>query len=230
MRSPESLAPFEAALAAVDGARAGRARPRHRHRRAARRCRCAAFPTRRSSASISPRACSREARANAAGRRVRGRVATRGRRCRSRTASFDLVTLANMIPFFDELAACVAPGGSVLFAFSVGAETPIYVPPERLRAELAERGFTDFAEFAPAAGRHSQRASVSVDRKGRSRHGDTGPDVLPIGARPPAVLPLRSHRRCRAPPASVARHRAGRVARAGIEPATPRFSAVCSTN
>jgi hypothetical protein len=32
----------------------------------------------------------------------------------------------------------------VLFAFSSGADTPIYVPPERLRAELERRGFTDF--------------------------------------------------------------------------------------
>ena len=45
---------------------------------------------------------------------------------------FDLVSLANMIPFFDELARVTAPGGSVLFSFSGGAETPIYVPFERL--------------------------------------------------------------------------------------------------
>ena len=56
-----------------------------------------------------------------------------------------------MIPFFDELARVLAPGGCALFAFSVGAETPIYVPPERLRAELAARGFTDFADFAAGA-------------------------------------------------------------------------------
>ena len=63
-------------------------------------------------------------------------------------AAFDLVTLANMIPFFDELARVTAPGGSVLFSFSGGPDTPIYVPFERLRTELARRGFTDFAEFA----------------------------------------------------------------------------------
>lgn len=67
-------------------------------------------------------------------------------------ASFDLVTLANMIPFFDELERVVAPGGSVLFAFSVGASTPIYVAPERLRAELGQRGFTDFADFEAGEG------------------------------------------------------------------------------
>ena len=48
--------------------------------------------------------------------------------------SFDLVTLANMIPFFDELARVTAPGGAVVFSFSGGAETPIYVSSERLRA------------------------------------------------------------------------------------------------
>ena len=67
-------------------------------------------------------------------------------------ASFDLVTHANMIPFFDELARVVRPGGQVLFAFSGGEETPIYVPFERLRAELERRGFMDFAEFAAGHG------------------------------------------------------------------------------
>jgi SAM-dependent methyltransferase len=67
-------------------------------------------------------------------------------------ASFDLVTHANMIPFFDELARVVRPGGQALFAFSGGAETPIYVPFERLRAELERRGFMDFAEFAAGNG------------------------------------------------------------------------------
>jgi SAM-dependent methyltransferase len=66
--------------------------------------------------------------------------------------SFDLVTLANMIPFFDELARVVAPGGTVVFGFSGGAGTPIYVAPERLRAELGRRGFAEFAEFAEGAG------------------------------------------------------------------------------
>jgi ubiquinone/menaquinone biosynthesis C-methylase UbiE len=66
--------------------------------------------------------------------------------------AFDLVTLANMIPFFDELARVVAPGGAALFAFSLGPETPIYVPPTRLRRELARRGFTEFADFSAGAG------------------------------------------------------------------------------
>jgi len=67
-------------------------------------------------------------------------------------ASFDLVSLANMIPFFDELARVVAPGGSVVFSFSGGAGTPIYVSPEVLRRELSPRGFTDFADFAAGMG------------------------------------------------------------------------------
>jgi ubiquinone/menaquinone biosynthesis C-methylase UbiE len=66
--------------------------------------------------------------------------------------SFDLVLLANMIPFFDELARVVAPGGYVVFSFSAGPETPIWVPPERLRRELGERGFTDFADFRAGGG------------------------------------------------------------------------------
>ncbi|MDP8910655.1 MAG: class I SAM-dependent methyltransferase [Actinomycetota bacterium] len=67
-------------------------------------------------------------------------------------ASFDLVTLANMIPFFDEIARLVAPGGHAIFAFSDGPTTPIYVRPERVRRELAARGFTEFAEFAAGTG------------------------------------------------------------------------------
>ena len=66
--------------------------------------------------------------------------------------SFELVTHANMIPFFDEVARVLAPGGHALFAFSSGAETPIYVPSQRLRDELARRGFTEFAEFDAGRG------------------------------------------------------------------------------
>jgi ubiquinone/menaquinone biosynthesis C-methylase UbiE len=66
--------------------------------------------------------------------------------------SFELVTHANMIPFFDEVARVVAPGGQALFAFSSGPTTPIYVPPERIRDELGRRGFTDFAEFEAGRG------------------------------------------------------------------------------
>jgi ubiquinone/menaquinone biosynthesis C-methylase UbiE len=68
------------------------------------------------------------------------------------SGSFELVSLANMIPFFDELARVTAPGGSVVFSFSGGPNTPIWVPPERLRAALAPRGFSDFAEFQAGSG------------------------------------------------------------------------------
>jgi SAM-dependent methyltransferase len=66
--------------------------------------------------------------------------------------SFDLVTLGNMIPFFDELARVAAPGGRLMFFFSGGAQTPIYVPPERLRRELEARGFAEFAELSAGRG------------------------------------------------------------------------------
>jgi ubiquinone/menaquinone biosynthesis C-methylase UbiE len=67
-------------------------------------------------------------------------------------ASFDLVAHANMIPFFDELTRVLAPGGYALFAFSGGAQTPIYVSPQTLRGELERRGFTDFAELSAGRG------------------------------------------------------------------------------
>lgn len=65
---------------------------------------------------------------------------------------FDLVAHSNMIPFIDEVARVLRPGGWTFFAFSGGAGTPIYVPPERLRHELERRGFTDFAEIAAGRG------------------------------------------------------------------------------
>ena len=68
------------------------------------------------------------------------------------SGSFQLVTLANVIPLFDELFRLVAPGGQVLFSFSAGPETPIWVPPERLRNELSRRGFSDFADFQAGSG------------------------------------------------------------------------------
>jgi len=67
-------------------------------------------------------------------------------------ASFELVAHANMIPFFDELARVLKPGGQTVFAFSGGADTPIFVPAEKLRSELARRGFTDFADFSAGRG------------------------------------------------------------------------------
>jgi ubiquinone/menaquinone biosynthesis C-methylase UbiE len=66
--------------------------------------------------------------------------------------SFDLVAHSNMIPFLDEVARVLRPGGWTIFGFSSGADTPIWVKPERLRAELERRGFTDFAEIAAGRG------------------------------------------------------------------------------
>ena len=75
---------------------------------------------------------------------------------------FDLVVLSNMIPFSDELARVVTQGGTLVLSFSRGAETPIYVAPERLRRELASRGFTEFAEFSaePATALLAKRVRV----------------------------------------------------------------------
>jgi ubiquinone/menaquinone biosynthesis C-methylase UbiE len=67
-------------------------------------------------------------------------------------ASFDLVTLNNMIPFFDELARVTAPGGYVAIAYSMGPKTPIWVPQERVRDELQRRGFLHVADFAAGGG------------------------------------------------------------------------------
>jgi SAM-dependent methyltransferase len=74
-------------------------------------------------------------------------------------SAFEVVGLANMIPFFDELARVVAPGGYAVFGFSSGPGTPIYVPPDRVRAELERRGFADFREV------DAGRASAVVARK-----------------------------------------------------------------
>ena len=68
------------------------------------------------------------------------------------SGAFELVTLQNMIPFFDELARVTAPGGAVVIAFSAGAETPIYVPAARLRDELGRRGFSEFADVSAGRG------------------------------------------------------------------------------
>ena len=67
-------------------------------------------------------------------------------------ASFELVLLSNMIPFFDELARVAAPQGHLVVAYSGGAGTPIYVPPARLRRELGRRGFAEFAELSAGRG------------------------------------------------------------------------------
>lgn len=67
-------------------------------------------------------------------------------------AEFQLVILLNMIPFFPELARVTAPGGTAVLAFSAGAQTPIYVPPATLQAQLQPLGFDRFEELAAGAG------------------------------------------------------------------------------
>ena len=63
-------------------------------------------------------------------------------------ASFDVVALNNMIPFFDELARVAR--GHVAIAFSMGDQTPIYVPLDRVRRELEARGFVHVGDFGVA--------------------------------------------------------------------------------
>lgn len=67
-------------------------------------------------------------------------------------ASFELVVLMNMIPFFPELARVLAPGGAVVFASSSGPGTPIYVSPQRLRERLAPLAFGGFEELTAGTG------------------------------------------------------------------------------
>jgi len=67
-------------------------------------------------------------------------------------AAFDLVTLNNMIPFFDELARVTAPGGYVAIAYSMGPNTPIWVPLDRVRDELQRRSFLHVADFEAGSG------------------------------------------------------------------------------
>jgi SAM-dependent methyltransferase len=152
-RMPDSLAPFETALAAVDPPPA-RALDLGTGTGAAARAVAERFPEAEIvGADLSERMVEEARRKlppELAGR-VRFETADASA-LPYETGSFELVTLSNMIPFFDELERVVAPGGHVLFAFSGGAGTPIYVPPERLRGELSERGFTEFAEFAAARG------------------------------------------------------------------------------
>jgi ubiquinone/menaquinone biosynthesis C-methylase UbiE len=66
--------------------------------------------------------------------------------------AFQLVALNNMIPFFDELARVTAPGGRVAIAFSRGPETPIWVPLDRVRAELEKRNFAHITTFSNGLG------------------------------------------------------------------------------
>jgi len=65
---------------------------------------------------------------------------------------FDLVILLNMIPFFDELVRVTAPEGAIAFVSFSGPDTPIWTPPETLRARLGPHGFDRFDDFAVGEG------------------------------------------------------------------------------
>jgi ubiquinone/menaquinone biosynthesis C-methylase UbiE len=92
-----------------------------------------------------------EARTRASGPRQRYDVADAARLPYG-DGAFELVALNNMIPFFDELARITAPGGTVAIAFSSGPSTPIYVPLERVRAELQRRNFSHVTTFSSGPG------------------------------------------------------------------------------
>lgn len=76
--------------------------------------------------------------------------------------AFDLVVLLNMIPFFDELARLAAEDGTILFAFSAGPETPIYISTDRLREGLEPYGFDELQEVEAEGG-----TAVLARRSGR---------------------------------------------------------------
>jgi ubiquinone/menaquinone biosynthesis C-methylase UbiE len=67
--------------------------------------------------------------------------------------AFELVVLLNMIPFYDELARVTSPGATIVLTYSRGDETPIWVPLEQARGELAHRGFGQSREIVAGAGK-----------------------------------------------------------------------------
>ena len=173
-RGEDSFKPFEVALAASTG----RCATRSISARAPARARSgssSASRKRTSSAPTSPRRCS-----SARGRRSRPRASS-GRTPRDlpfADESFDLVTHANMIPFFDELARVVRPGrlGSVRL-LGRGRDADLRAartPARRARAPRfrrlcgLRRRQREVSARAEALGSMAQR---------RSRRGSTGPDV-----------------------------------------------------
>jgi malonyl-CoA O-methyltransferase len=162
MRSPEHLAPFERALQAIDHA-PERALDLGTGTGAAAFAMAQRFPEAEVvGVDLSERMLAEARRKTPPelSRRVRFQQAD-GAHLPFADGSFELVGLANMIPFFDELQRVVAPGGWVVFAFSGGPETPIWVPPERLREELAAVGFTEFADF------HAGNGTAMLARKAK---------------------------------------------------------------
>jgi ubiquinone/menaquinone biosynthesis C-methylase UbiE len=148
--TPERLAPLAAALAAPP------APPHHvldcgTGSGAAARLVAARFPSAEvTGVDASPKMID-EARRRAGGDRERYEVADAAA-LPFPEASFDLVTLNNMIPFFDELARVTTPGGHLVVASSLGDGTPIWVPLDRVQAELERRGFVHVANFSAGSG------------------------------------------------------------------------------
>jgi ubiquinone/menaquinone biosynthesis C-methylase UbiE len=58
-------------------------------------------------------------------------------------ASFDLVTLLNVPPFFSEIARVLRPEGHVIVAASFGAATPFYTPDPVLRRGFRKAGLEE---------------------------------------------------------------------------------------
>lgn len=55
-------------------------------------------------------------------------------------ASFDLVTLVNMPPFFAEIGRVLRPGGHAIVTASLGPATPFYTPQKVLSRGFERRG------------------------------------------------------------------------------------------
>ena len=173
-------APAEAALDVDRVAAAARPRPRHGHRRRCLRV-AAHFPEAEVvGADLSDRMIEEARRKVPTDSRVVSASRSPMRRgFRFATARFDLVTLMNMIPFFDELARVTAPG--------------------RRRAVFV-LGWSGDADLRPAGSPARRARRGEVSRNLRILRQATGPPSLP--ARPTAlrVEPSRSSRRGRTGP------------------------------
>jgi SAM-dependent methyltransferase len=60
--------------------------------------------------------------------------------------AFDLVLMMNMPPFFDQVAALLAPGGHAISISSRGPATPFYTPPATLTRGFEKRGLRTIAD------------------------------------------------------------------------------------
>jgi SAM-dependent methyltransferase len=87
-------------------------------------------------------------------------------------SAFDLVTMNNMIPFFDEVARVTAPGGHV--DADLG---PPRAPPRRARAARLHARSGLLHRARPQLPCPQDGFVLSSDPQGRSRRGSTGPDV-----------------------------------------------------